>query len=963
MAGPGRPPGGGRPRLPDRHRRTAAVRPRRPAGPARSYQDWLDSVAPDRKQHDLAARAQELAGEIDPLRLPERRPRQAVHIYQEQSVPLRLPATLPLARFAREQGLSQEEVLLAAFTVLLSWYSGQEEMVLGVADTGRREGDEEIVGPLANLLPLRLRATAAAPFHEVAAAAGHALGLARRHPLAPFDELVARVDPDKDMSRTALFDVFFCYAAGARTLTCPDGTRADLFEEGGGYGKYDLTLFLRPDGPALDGRLVFNDLYFDPAQIQLMAEHYARLLEQLLAAPERPVGECDPLTEREKHTQLAVWNATDADYPRTTLHALVREQAAARPRAVALSHGEERRTYAELQSRAELLADALVAHGVRPGELVALLLPRGTAQAEAMLAVLLAGAAYLPIDPSVPTERQAFILADSGTRWAVTADAQDADRLGFTGSAWTVDQLMALPHAAGAALPETGPDSPAYCIYTSGTTGRPKGVVVSHRNAVRLISNDRFPFTFGPADVWTMFHSYAFDFSVWELFCGLAHGGRVVIVPEDTARDARQFWELLGRERVTVLNQTPSAFRQLLAAERAVEAEAAAPLDHLRYVIFGGEQLHPAMLGGWLERRPHVRMVNMYGITETTVHATVRTVTRADADADRSVIGTPIPTTTVRLVDPHTGKRLLPVGAVGEIMVGGAGVTGGYLKRPELTAERFVPDPFGEGTLFRSGDLARYRPDGSLEYLGRGDSQIQLRGYRIELGEIESCLREHPAVEQATVLVEDDRLVAYLQPAGEVPAVAQLRQHLGAKLPSYMIPARFRTVAEIRLTPNGKLDTAALHATGVALESTGTGEPRTATARALAAVWAELLAVSSVGAEDSFFALGGHSLLAVRLLSRITREFGPTLPLRSLFECPRLQDFADLVDAQGAAPPRPPRPPSGNPPVTCCPPPASRNASGWPSAPPPTKPATTWCSPGGPRAAWTPRCCAGPWRS
>ncbi|MDT0448084.1 non-ribosomal peptide synthetase [Streptomyces hesseae] len=859
------------------------------AGPG--YRDWLEALPQDRKELDLAARAEELRGEIDPLRLPERHPREAVHVYREQSVPLRLPATLPLERFARERGLSEEQVLLAAFATLLSWYSGQDEMVLGVADANRRDGSGTVVGPLANLLPLRLRTPVSASFEDLAAATGTALDRARSHPLAPFDELVALLDPGKDMSRTALFDVFFCYAAGPGSLTLPDGGEARLVEEGSGYGKYDLTLFLRPDGAVPAGRLVFNGLYFDEPQIQLMAEHYARLLEQLLAEPGRPVGEADPLTEQEAHTQLAVWNATEAHYPQTTLHALVREQAGRRPHTVALSCGQDRRGYGELQARAELLARGLVARGVRPGELVALLLPRGVAQVEAMLAVLLAGAAYLPIDPAVPAERQSFILTDSGARFAVAGD-DAAGRLGFMGTVVTSEELAATPGADVAVLPDTGPDSPAYCIYTSGTTGRPKGVVVSHRNAVRLIVNDRFPFSFGPADVWTMFHSYAFDFSVWELFCGLAHGGRVVIVPEEEARDARQFWQLIQHERVTVLNQTPSAFRQLLA----VEEESPAPLDHLRYVIFGGEQLQPAMLGGWLERRPQVRLVNMYGITETTVHVTVRTVTRADADADRSVIGTPIPTTTVHLADPRTGGRLLPVGAVGEILVGGEGVTAGYLGRPELTAERFVTAPFGGGTLFRSGDLARYRTDGSLEYLGRGDSQVQLRGYRIELGEIQSCLREHPAVADATVLVEDDRLVAYLQTAGEPPTGAQLRRHLGAKLPEYMIPARFRTVPEIRLTVNGKLDTTALRAVGVPLENAGTSEPRTPTARTLAALWAELLDVPSVGADDSFFALGGHSLLAVRMLGRVTRDFGPALPLRTLFESPRLQDFADLVD-------------------------------------------------------------------
>ncbi|MBT2382946.1 non-ribosomal peptide synthetase [Streptomyces sp. ISL-11] len=881
-----------------------------------SYLDWLDAGSEQDRRQDLDARAAALRGDFEPLRLPERCPRAAIHVYQERAVPVELPDDLPVAAFAERHGLSREDVHLAAFAALLGWYSGQEEMLVGVAHNGRRDGDRRVVGPLANLLPLRLRPAVGTSFEELATQVAAELANAREHDRAPFDELVRRLNPAKDMSRTALFDVLFTWADGPTSVTAPDGTAAGTLETGGGHGKYDLHLFVRPGRQGDTGRLVFNALYFDDAQMRLMAEHYARLMRALLTAPDEPIGAAEPLTVDERRTQLSVWNATDATYPETTLQGLLRARAEQRPEATALTDAATatvtHHTYRDLLERAGLLATGLVARGVLPGDRVALLLPRGAAQVEAMLAVLLAGAAYLPLDPALPEGRKEFILADSGARWVIVPDGPDgwpepaAVPAAFTGEVVAPAGLAAAgahdPSAGpGPSLPVVGPDSPAYCIYTSGTTGRPKGVVLTHRNAVRLISNDRFPFSFGPADVWTMFHSYAFDFSVWELFCGLAHGGRVVLVGEDDARDPRRFLGLLRRERVTVLNQTPSAFRQLLAAEQ----EDPDPLDHLRYVVFGGETLPPALLSPWLDSHPHVRPVNMYGITETTVHVTARTVTRADAGSGSSVIGTPIPTTSVHLMDPRTGRRLLPVGAVGEMYVGGAGVAAGYLNRPELDAERFVPNPFGRGPLFRTGDLARYRPDGVLEFLGRADSQVQLRGYRIEPGEIEARLREHPAVADAAVLLEDDRLVGYLLPRGEAPVPAELYAHLRAVLPEYMIPGALRTVDALPLTANGKLDPDALRAAAVALRAPEGRAPATPTAEAVAGLWAALLDLPRVGADDSFFALGGHSMLAVRLLGQVRDRFGVTVPLRALFERPRLQDFADLVDEQGGKAPVP----------------------------------------------------------
>ncbi|WNG18185.1 amino acid adenylation domain-containing protein [Cystobacter fuscus] len=852
-----------------------------------SFANWLDEVSAEVKARHLDARAERLQPTVDPLRLPERRTREAIHVYEERRIAFSLPAAL--AGNVGRLGFSASDVLLGAFAALLGWYSGQQDMVIGVSHPGRRAATRHVVGPLSNMLPVRLRPTVDMPFTALVAQTAAETAHARAHDQAFFDELVRRVDPSKDMSRTALFDVLFTYSEEPGLSRTADGLVAQEVQTASGYGKYDLHLFLQPGSGAIDGWLVFNGRYFDDDQLQAMTEHYRALLEQLIAAPERAIGDADPLTEDERSTQLMVWNATDAGYPETAVHELIRQRALARPQAVAITAGDISLTYRELLDRAETLARALVAKGVGRGDLVALLLPRGPEQVQAILAVLLAGAGYLPIDPALPRDRVQFILSDSGTRWAIVAsDAVMHPGLdGFAGQVMHPTQS----DGVGAALPRVALDSPAYCIYTSGTTGRPKGVVITHRNLVRLMHNDRLPFSFGASDVWTMFHSYAFDFSVWELFGGLSHGGRVVLVSEQQAKDPEQFWELLQRERVTVLNQTPSAFRRLLG----FKPQSPSSLSRLRYVIFGGEALRPAMLGPWMERYPHVRLVNMYGITETTVHSSIRTVTRADVDSDASIIGTPIPTTTLLLLDPVTRRRLLPVGAVGEIFVGGAGVAGGYLNRPELTAQRFVASPVGSGTLFRSGDLARYTPDGALHFIGRADSQVQLRGYRIELGEIESCLREHPAVVEAVVIAEEDRLVAIVQGRAGV-ALAELRVHLARKLPEYMIPSVFQVVDKMVLTSNGKLDVAAVRARAVALDSAAGPEPRTPTAVAMAGIWSELLGVDGVSADDSFFALGGHSMLAVRLVNQLRRRFKVDLPMKTLFERPRLQELADLID-------------------------------------------------------------------
>ncbi|HET9186119.1 MAG TPA: amino acid adenylation domain-containing protein, partial [Solirubrobacterales bacterium] len=475
-------------------------------------------------------------------------------------------------------------------------------------------------------------------------------------------------------------------------------------------------------------------------------------------------------------------------------------------------------------------------------------------------------------------------------------------------------------------LPGGDPANVAYVIYTSGSTGRPKGVEVSHANAARLFTVIRQDFAFGPDDVWTLFHSIAFDFSVWELWGALAFGGRLVVVPGETARSPEAFYELLRRERVTVLSQTPSAFRQLLWAEESALARGEAMVADLRLVVFGGEALDPASLSPWLERHGEERplLVNMYGITETTVHTTSRRLRQSDLARPGSVIGRPLSDLSLYLLDGS--GRPVPIGVPGEIHVGGAGVARGYLARPALTAERFVPDPFAGGTvgeaiglrLYRSGDLARWRRDGDLEYLGRIDRQVKVRGFRIELGEIEAALAEHPGVREAVVVAREDRpgdvrLVGYVSSAaGTAPSPQALAAFLAERLPAYMVPAAWVLRERLPLTANGKVDRAALPAPVERGEGGAYVASRSPVEQVLAGIWEEVLELQRVGVEDDFFALGGHSLVAAQVTSRVLQAFSVELPLRLLFEHPTVAALAAEVErlrgsgtstAASAAPP------------------------------------------------------------
>ncbi|MBK1495744.1 amino acid adenylation domain-containing protein, partial [Pseudomonas aeruginosa] len=584
--------------------------------------------------------------------------------------------------------------------------------------------------------------------------------------------------------------------------------------------------------------------------------------------PRQRLGELPLLDAPERRQTLSEWNPAQRECAvQGTLQQRFEEQARQRPQAVALILDEQRLSYGELNARANRLAHCLIARGVGADVPVGLALERSLDMLVGLLAILKAGGAYLPLDPAAPEERLAHILDDSGVRLLLT-QGHLLERLPRQAGVevLAIDGLVLDGYAESDPLPTLSADNLAYVIYTSGSTGKPKGTLLTHRNALRLFSATEAWFGFDERDVWTLFHSYAFDFSVWEIFGALLYGGRLVIVPQWVSRSPEDFYRLLCREGVTVLNQTPSAFKQLMAV--ACSADMATQQPALRYVIFGGEALDLQSLRPWFQRfgDRQPQLVNMYGITETTVHVTYRPVSEADLEGGLvSPIGGTIPDLSWYILDRDLNP--VPRGAVGELYIGRAGLARGYLRRPGLSATRFVPNPFPGGAgerLYRTGDLARFQADGNIEYIGRIDHQVKVRGFRIELGEIEAALAGLAGVRDAVVLAHDGvggtQLVGYVvaDSAEDAERLREsLRESLKRHLPDYMVPAHLMLLERMPLTVNGKLDRQALPQPDASLSQQAYRAPGSELEQRIAAIWSEILGVERVGLDDNFFELGG----------------------------------------------------------------------------------------------------------
>jgi amino acid adenylation domain-containing protein len=845
----------------------------------------------------------QLVGAPDRLELATDFPRPAARSYGGARRTLDLPAGFADALSAHTQvaGASLYMVLLAGFDALLHRYSGQDDVVLGAPVAGRTHVETEgLIGFFVNTVVFRVPVGGDPTYGELLGRVRDVVLDVYEHQELPFDRLVEELRPRRDPSYGPVFQAMF----SLQNTPSPDLVLPGLTVEprgiNNGTSQTDLILFAGMSRGRLGIlQLELNTALFEASTIDRMGVHLTTLLAAAVAAPGRRISDLPLLTAVERE-QLRAWGrATARDLPVATLPELFAAQAARTPGDVAVVLGDRSLTYAGLDRRANALAHRLRALGVGPEVRVALCVERSLEMVIALLAILKAGGAYVPLDPAYPPDRlegmlegAPLLLADEGLAAMV--------RLGTTRR----EPLETVDEAASA--PESGllPDHPAYVIYTSGSTGRPKGVAVTHADVARLFAATRELFGFGGDDVWSLAHSYAFDFSVWEIWGALLHGGRLVVVPSTVARSPRDLNRLLADERVTVLNQTPSAFQTLIEADR----EEPWPLA-LRWVIFGGEAIDPRSLGPWFERhgddRP--RLANMYGITETTVHVTWRPLEWREAQSSRSRIGRPLPDLSLHLLGPH-GEEV-PPGAPGEIHVGGAGLARGYLHRSDLTAGRFVPDPFaGEpgARLYRAGDLARRLPDGDVEFLGRIDHQVKIRGFRIELGEIESALARHPAVRACVAAVRElapgERgIVAWWVPAAAPhPEADELRAFLRRGLPEYMLPAVFQPLAALPLTPSGKVDRRALPAPERAGSAAST-PPATEVERTLAELWRDLLGVERVGREDDFFALGGHSLLATRLASRLRNRFQRELSAQLVFHSPTLSAMALAVEASAAA--------------------------------------------------------------
>ncbi|WP_039801867.1 non-ribosomal peptide synthetase, partial [Nocardia araoensis] len=876
------------------------------------YTLWQADLADVERQLDYWRDT--LDGLPEQLELPTDRPRPTVSSYRGATHRLRIDSDLhsELGELARKRETTLFSTVHAALAVLLARLCGGSDIAIGTPVAGRGDAAlDRLVGMFVNTLVLRTAVDSRARFETVLDAVRDQDLDALSHADAPFERLVELLAPTRARNRHPLFQVALTFQNFALPELELPGLRVRAQEFDAPVAEFDLQFTVlesndrdgRADGMQVEIRYAAD--LFDASSIAVLGRRFTQVLAAIAADPTVVVGDIQLLSAEEQHRALYEWpvgGAGIADVAGSLAERFARA-AALDPAAVAVRDGARSLAYAELDDWSNRLARRLVAAGVGPETLVAVALPRSAELVVALLAVLKAGGGYLPIDPAYPDDRIEYVLDDARPICAIAGAATELPRGWFGGPVIDV-AAPNLTEFSGAAVSDADRRAPlrpghvAYVIYTSGSTGRPKGVVVPHRNVLRLLDNTRRRFGFGPADVWTLFHSYAFDFSVWELWGSLLSGATVVVVDYYTSRSPRQFRELLIAERVTVLNQTPSAFYQLVAADLA-EPEPAA--FALRTVVFGGEALEPQRLAGWFARYQDApRLVNMYGITETTVHVSYREIDGHTGSA--SVIGAGLPGLTVRLLDDRL--RPVPVGVPGEIYVSGGQLARGYLRRPALTAGRFVADPYaGDGSLtYRSGDLARWTADGELEYLGRADQQVNLRGFRVELGEIEAALLEAcDAVREAAVvvrtdLVDEPRIVAYVVAADDSIDTAALRQALVYRLPEHMLPAAIVAVPRIPLTVNGKLDRAALPAPR--FQSTAYRAPSTPSERIVAEVFADVLgAEHAVGADDDFFALGGSSLLAAKAVTRIGAALGRTVGVRALFEAPRVADLAAAVSA------------------------------------------------------------------
>jgi len=869
---------------------------------------------------------QQLAGELPALNLPADFPRPAVQAFQggSHSIAIGVDLTRELRGLARSQGVTLHSTLLAAFAALLGRFTGQSEVVIGCATAGRPAGFAGVVGYFTNPIPVRVNLAGDPAFAALLAQVRHTVSGGMEHLQMPFAQLVKRLQPRRDLSRSPIYQADFsllkappAYRNGAAAGGFPVAPFSLAEEE----GQFDVGLHVAENDHDLKAVFKYDTSLFRPETIETMAACYASLLEAVAGDPGRAIGSLPLLLPEVRRRLLCSGNRTAVNYPETPVHRMFERQARLTPGAVAaeMFASPGAWTYAELNTRANRLAHRLMELGAGPEVLVGVCLERSLDLAAALLAVLKAGAAYVPLDPSYPASRLEFMMRDAGMPVLLTSRKLASSLAIPEGiAAIHLDEEWPAIAARGGANPEveTGPGNLAYVIYTSGSTGLPKGTLIEHRGLTNYLNWCVEAYRVAEGSGAPVSSAMGFDATITSFFAPLVTGGKVVMLPEDRAVESLAEC-LRANHGFSLIKITPAHLEILSQLLRPEECAGRA-----RAFVIGGEALRCGMLAFWRKHAPATRLINEYGPTETVVGCCVYEATEC---LDGSVpIGRPIANTELYVLDGR--MEPVPPGVVGELYIGGAGVARGYLNRPELTEARFVADPFSGrpgARLFRSGDLVRLLPAGDLDFLGRIDTQVKIRGYRVELGEIESVLTRHPGVEAAAAVAFDGQLAAYFTSREPAPGAAELQRHLRDLLPAYMVPAFLVALDEFPLTANGKIDRAALPAPGMARDASRFVAPREPLELKVAAVWEAVLGVRPVGVKDNFFDLGGHSLLAVRLAVLLEKETGQRVPLANILRGPTVEQLAGLLRREaphGAFSPLVPIQPSGaRPPLFCVP--------------------------------------------
>jgi len=851
----------------------------------------------------------QLGGGSGVLELPLDRGRPAVQSMRggRQTVVITESLTSALQELSRREGVTLFMTLLAAFQTLLYRYSGQEEIAVGspIANRNRVE-TEELIGFFVNTLVLRSDLSGNPSFRELLERVREVALGAYAHQDVPFEKLVEELQPERSLSHSPLFQVVFgLQNAGVGALKL-EGLSISPLEIESGVTKFDLVLSLQESEEGLQGALDYSSELLDAGTVKQLLGHYQNILAGVVANPEARLEDLPLLTAGERQQLLEEWNETGTAFPRAaTIAELFEEQAAKRAEAVALRYEEEQQSYGELNERANQVAHYLRRQGVGAEVVVGILMERSLEMVSAVLGVLKAGGAYLPLDPSYPPERLAYMLAETGAAVVLTqAELMSSLPVGAA-------PVICLERDWGLLEGESGAnpgavvraENLAYIMYTSGSTGEPKGVSVSHRGVVRLVKETDYAH-FGTEEVFLQYAPLSFDASTFELWGSLLNGGQLVLMKAGVA-SLEELGEVVRRRQVSTLWLTAGLFQQMVE-------ERLSDLSGVRQLLAGGDVLPVAQVKKLLRELPAGgTLINGYGPTENTTFSCCHGLTARSRWQGSVPIGRPIANTEVYVVD----SRLQPVprGVAGELLIGGEGLARGYYQRPELTAERFIPHPFSGvpgAHLYRSGDRGRYLASGEIEFLGRFDYQVKLRGFRIEPGEIESRLNAHPAIRAALVVLaeeegRDRELVAYVvaQPQ-QAPLPGELRSYLQASLPPYMIPGVFVLLAELPLTANGKVDRQALPAPGGERPELASAylAPRSETEAQLARLWSAVLGRERVGVRDNFFELGGHSLLATLLVSKMRQTFKVEIPLRTLFEHPTIAQLAQDIEERQARP-------------------------------------------------------------